>query len=341
MKGLGFFDKIILTINTLVAFLLLISYLLPYVPPKTFPLLAVLSLGVPFLILINGVFLIFWLLRLKKQFFLSLIILGLGWNYINAFYKIELSKHVPEENDFTVMSYNVRLFNKYKWISNKSVKADIQELINIRQPDILCLQEYRQGDPLELKGYYDFNATYSGNFKGGQVIYSKFPILNSNSLEFPNTHNNAIFVDVIKDKDTLRIYNVHFQSSKIDTNVDALKKVSSESLFKRIGTTFKTQQEQVELLKTHQNQSSYKTIITGDFNNTAYSYVYNELRKGFLDTFEEAGSSFGKTFNFKFFPLRIDFILVDDKAFEVKNHETLDIELSDHYPILTTLELHE
>ena len=33
----------------------------------------------------------------------------------------------------------------------------------------------------------NFNATYTKETRGGQVIYSKFPIINSGSLEFQNT----------------------------------------------------------------------------------------------------------------------------------------------------------
>ena len=55
-----------------------------------------------------------------------------------------------------------------------------------------------------------------------------------------------------------------------------------------------------------------------------------------VDAFKASGNGFGRTFNFKFFPLRIDFILVDD-AFTVNSFKTYDVELSDHYPVKTTL----
>jgi vancomycin resistance protein VanJ len=173
-----------------------------------------------------------------------------------------------------------------------------------------------------LEGYNQFNATYVRDVKGGLSIYTTYEIINSGSLEFPDTYNNAIFADIVRQKDTIRVYNVHLQSSKINTNVEALKNETSENLLNRLSSTFKAQQDQVELIKAHQKQSGYKTIITGDLNNTSYSYIYNELRGTFYDSFEEAGHGFGKTFNFRFFPLRIDFILLDNEAFRVINHET-------------------
>ncbi len=326
-------------VNSLAAFLLLISYLLPYLPPKSFATLSVLSLGVPLLILLNILFFIYWVLQVKKQMLLSLVVLILGWSYLSSMYKFSSSKKVENENNISVMSYNVRLFNIFEWLPNKTVKADITELIKKEQPDILCLQEYRTKDPIELNGYYGYNTTFNNTVKRGQALFSKFPIINSGSLEFSNTSNNVIFADIVKAKDTLRIYNVHLQSSGVSTDVEKLKKETSGQLFKQVSKTFKAQQNQVELFLKHKSKCPYKTIVMGDFNNTAYSYIYREIKgDDLVDTFEEAGNGFGNTYDFKFFPLRIDFILVD-KNFTVNGFKTFDNKLSDHYPIKATIAL--
>jgi endonuclease/exonuclease/phosphatase family metal-dependent hydrolase len=339
VKGLRFGSKIVFVINSLVAFLLLISYILPYVSPRSFASLSVLSLGVPLLILANIVFFIYWLLRVKKQMLLSLIVLLLGWNYINSMYKFSASEDTKDEASFSVMSFNVRLFNKYDWLKDKTVKETILDFIKKEQPDILCLQEYPRSERVKLEGYNDFNATYNKDVKGGQAIYSKFPIINSGSLEFPNTYNNAIFVDIVKQKDTIRVYTFHLQSSGIETDVEKLKKETSSHLFKQVGATFKAQQDQVELFLKHKSKTKYKTIVTGDFNNTPYSYIYRMVKGNDLkDTFEAAGNGFGRTYDFKFFPMRIDFILADED-FTVNGFKTFDVKLSDHYPIKTTLSL--
>ncbi|WP_430467779.1 endonuclease/exonuclease/phosphatase family protein [Winogradskyella ouciana] len=339
MKKLKFFNKIMFLVNSLAAFLLLISYLLPYLPPKSFATLSVLSLGVPLLILLNILFFIYWVLQVKKQMLLSLVVLILGWSYLSSMYKFSSSKKVENENNISVMSYNVRLFNIFEWLPNKTVKADITELIKKEQPDILCLQEYRTKDPIELNGYYGYNTTFNNTVKRGQALFSKFPIINSGSLEFSNTSNNVIFADIVKAKDTLRIYNVHLQSSGVSTDVEKLKKETSGQLFKQVSKTFKAQQNQVELFLKHKSKCPYKTIVMGDFNNTAYSYIYREIKgDDLVDTFEEAGNGFGNTYDFKFFPLRIDFILVD-KNFTVNGFKTFDNKLSDHYPIKATIAL--
>ena len=327
-------------INSLVAFLLLVSYILPYIPPKSFATLSVLSLGVPLLILLNVLFFIYWLLRVKKQLLLSLVVLLLGWSYISSMYKFSSSKKVQDSNNISVMSFNVRMFNVYSWLPNTTVKEDIVKFIYNENPEVLCLQEYTRGSAMILDGYYNFNATYNKGIKGGQAIFSKFPIVNSGSLEFPNTNNNAIFIDIVKEKDTIRIYTLHLQSSKISTDVENINKENSGPLFNQVSSTFREQQSQVELFLEHKSQCTYKTIVTGDFNNTAYSYIYKEIKgDDLVDTFKEAGNGFGRTYDFKFFPLRIDFILADED-FTVNGFKTYDVKLSDHYPIKATLNLH-
>lgn len=339
MKRLKLYEKILLLLNSLAAFFLMLSYLLPYIPPSKFTFLSVLSLGVPFLIILNFLFALFWLLRLKKPVLISVLVLILGYSYINSFYKLSDSKQVEYEDDISIMNFNVRLFNVFNWSPSKTVREDIVELIKTEQPQILTIQEYTRGKPILLEGYFDYNARFTENTKGGQVIFSKYPIINSGSLEFPETSNNAIFVDVVIKKDTLRVYNVHLQSTGINTDVNSLKQESSESLLKRLGNTFKTQEVQADLILKHVANSPYKVIISGDFNNTAFSYVYKKIKGDLIDTFEEAGNGFGRTFDFKYFPLRIDFILVDE-TFSVNSYKSFTDKLSDHYPIMTRLRLH-
>lgn len=338
MKNLKLFDKCVFVFNSIAAVLLLLSYILPYFEPKKFAFLSVLSLTVPFLIILNILFVVYWLFKVKKQLLLSLIVLLIGYNYITSLYKFSSSKNVDDLQNISVMNYNVRLFNVFKWIPDDSVEQNIVDFIAEKQPDILSIQEYRRDDKINFSGYHKFEEISGDKVKNGQAILSKFPIVNSGSIEFPDTYNNAIFIDIVKGTDTIRIYNVHLQSMKIDANADALKNETSENLFKRVSKTFTMQQFQSELFLKHKMKCHYKMIICGDFNNTAYSYVYKEIKGDLKDAFVEAGNGFGRTYNFKFFPVRIDFILVDN-AFEINNFKTFDVLFSDHYPIMSRVKL--
>lgn len=340
MKKLKATDKLIYLLNTVFALVLLFSYCLPYAKPDNFGLLSVLSLAVPVLILINVVFLLYWLLKAKKQLLLSLLILLFGYNHLLSLYKISSSKADTGDKDILIMTYNVRLFNLYNWIDQPNIEKDIAKLIVNQSPDILCLQEYHPHKNINLSVYpYKYEELSGTKLKYGQAIFSKFPFVNKGSVKFPNTANNAIFADLVINSDTVRVYNIHLQSSKIDANVNNLDSKKSEQLLKSLKNTFKIQQYQTEKFLAHKSISPYKVIIAGDFNNTAYSYVYKEISDNLKDAFIEAGNGFGRTFHFKYFPLRIDFILVDS-SFKVHSFETIDKKLSDHYPILSDIELH-
>lgn len=333
MKNLKFFEKIVFFFNSIAAFMLLLSYVLPLIPPKQFALLSVLSLGVPFLILLNSLFVLYWLVKLKKQLILSVFILVIGYFLFGSLYKFYQTEDIEKTNSFSVMNYNVRLFNLYNWIEDEGIEAKITEFISTEAPDILCVQEFHPNKNVDFSSFkYQYKKLSGKKIKNGQVIYSQFPIINSGSVEFPNTSNNAIYADVVKGKDTLRIYNVHLQSLHINTDVEKLKNENSERLMKGIGKTFTMQQLQVELFLEHKKKCPYKVIVSGDFNNTAFSYVYKQIKGDLNDAFNEAGNGFGRTYDFKFFPTRIDFIF-SDPSFAVNGFKTYNKKYSDHYPI--------
>lgn len=340
MKKSGFFDKLIFIINGLLAFALLISYLLPYIPPRSFPLISVLSLGVPLLIVANAGFVFFWGIRLKRQVLLSLVVLLIGYNHVLGLFALGDEKPVTEES-LAVMSYNVRMFNEYQWSSDTEISKKIAALITEKDPDILATQEHYIGtDGIPDIYPYEFATLKSRGAEFGSAIFSKFPIINRKSLDFPqHGNNNAIYADVVKGKDTIRVFNVHFQSLNITPDIGDLQKEDSKKLAGRIGAGFKLQQDQMEVMMKEVENSPYKTLILGDFNNTAFSYLYRQIKgERFKDSFLEAGTGFGRTFNVDYFPLRIDFILVEN-TMEVHSSEVYRVKYSDHYPLMARISL--
>ncbi|KAB1067699.1 endonuclease/exonuclease/phosphatase family protein [Tamlana haliotis] len=339
MKNLSFINKIIYFINVIFAVLLLASFILPYLPPRTFAILAVVNLGVTFLIGINFLFVLYWLIKLKRQCMLSMVILLIGYFLYGSLYRFTTKETVVHSENIKVMNYNVRLFDLYDWIPEDHTESKIVDLIKKESPDIICIQEFHPRAELDFSFYkYQYKKIEGLKVKHGQAIFSKFPIINSGSLGFENTSNNAIFADVVKGVDTFRVYNVHLESMHINTQMDSLRKETSERLFNRVGRTFKMQQSQAELILEHKKSCKYKVIICGDFNNTAFSYVYRTIKGDLNDTFDEAGNGFGRSYDFKFFPVRIDFILTD-QAFNVNGFKNYDALYSDHYPIMATLSL--
>lgn len=349
MKKLSWFNKVVFSFNIVVTVLTFIAYILPFLAPKMFPLLSVLTLILPLFLILNALFFIYWLFQLKRQVILSGLVLLLGITFVNKFYKFSSSDLDEEEKDFAVMSYNVRLFNLFDWIDEVNVGNSILSFINEQNPDILCIQEYSENAKVDLR-VYKYKAIFmeGKQIRTGQAIFSKYPIFNKGDFKIPTAGNNIIYADIKKGKDTIRVYNIHLQSIKIspDVNelsehVDSLNQSKSQQLFTRIREAFKKQEQQADILVKHKNECRYPVIICGDMNNSAFSYVYRNIKSDLNDCFEEAGNGFGQTYKFKYYPARIDYIFAS-KQMKVKSFKTFTkFDKSDHFPIMARLSFEE
>jgi vancomycin resistance protein VanJ len=339
MKKLEFFGKIIFFVNSIFAVLLLASYLLPFIPPHIFPALSVLSLVLPVLLIINFLFLMYWLFRGRKQLLLSAIILALGITHIFSLVRIGGGEDIGDGATLKVLTYNVRQFNIHGWSDEVKVGERTIQLISDKNPDVVSFQEYYPGFKPDERVYpYEYKVMKSPSKSFGQVIFSKYPIINSGSLDFENTGNNGIYADIATATDTVRVYNMHFQSFSLSPNLANLQKENSKKLLGRLGQAFEKQETQVAKFLNNEATSPYPVIVTGDFNNSATSYMYRKVKGNKVDAFAKAGSGTGATFWFDIIPLRIDFILVNE-SLPVTNFETYDVDLSDHKPSMATLML--
>jgi len=341
MKNLSWFNKMVYFFNVVLAVCTLVGYLLPFLAPKLFPFLSVLTLILPSFIILNIFFFAYWLVQLKKQLWLSCIIFLIGITFFTKFFKFTDQILAKEDSDFTVLSYNVRLFNLFDWIPNTNVSENIKRFVEEQNPDIICFQEYSKSANFEFDDYKFRHIVMHGNkIKSGQAIFSKFRIINEGEITLPQTDNNVVYADIIKDNDTIRVYSMHLQSINISPDInEKINEKKSKLIFNRISNAFKEQQVQSELIQSHMKDFKGHKIICGDMNNSAFSYVYRNIKGNMQDAFVEAGKGFGKTYNYKYYPARIDYILVDG-IFEVKEFETfLDFKNSDHFPILARLKI--
>ena len=345
LKKMSFISKTMLFFNVVVAFTTLMAYLLPFLAPKWFPFLSVLSLFLPFFLVVNLLFFMYWLIQFKKYIFVSGLVLLLGITFINKFYNLKSTKLPKSEKEFTIMSYNVRLFNKFNWNKKANIPTKISEFLSEKNPDILCVQEYSNLEKTQFSNYKYKHVFKEGkNIIVGNAIFSKYKIIDKGVINFPNSTNNAVYADIIKGKDTLRIYSMHLQSIKISTDIEEeeiqkMNESKTKYIFRKISSAFTKQQEQALLLKQHYTDCKYKKIICGDMNNSAFSFVYRTIKGSMQDAFESNGEGFGKTYNFKYYPARIDYIFAD-KNIQINSFETLnDFYNSDHFPLISRLEI--
>ena len=94
--------------------------------------------------------------------------------------------------------------------------------------------------------------------------------------------------------------------------------------------------EQVEILRNEIENSPYPVIVCGDFNDTPVSYTYKNLKKDLKDSFVESGKGMGTSYQEFILPLRIDFILHDQKLLS-DGYQVRDVDYSDHKPVQANL----
>ena len=157
---------------------------------------------------------------MKKPFWANLIVLIIGINSIGKLVGNADKENVQEaKNTFSIMSYNVRLFNAYNWIKEEEVKDKIFDLFNQRNTDILCIQEFYAPKQLPKLDYpFQHIGLQNKKSQWHMAIYSKYNQINKGtvSIKGERMNNTCIFSDMIIDKDTIRVYNIHLASNWFD-----------------------------------------------------------------------------------------------------------------------------
>lgn len=373
MKGLSFINKIILIFNYIAIICLLISYLTPYISPAKFWPIAFFGLIYPVLLVINILFIIYWILQWKRQFLYSLIAVLIGYNliikYIPPSWRSNTNSALGETDtsSFSVMSYNVKQFGLYNynpdWSYNYEDRDKILSLLREELPDILCLQESfyeekkqfitidsilqfdKQYDCHRVNCKIDSTIRHTPGGHWGNVTFSIFPIINKSESIFNNTTNICFYIDVKIKQDTIRIFNIHLQSFRLEKHdyqfMKNIRDIDSKEelkkgfmqILRKMKKAFIIRANQSDILSQYIAESPYPVIVCGDFNDTPISYTYRKISKPALtDAFVKSGKGFGITYTEKFLPFRIDYILYSPQFYSL-DFKTIRKKFSDHYPI--------
>jgi endonuclease/exonuclease/phosphatase family metal-dependent hydrolase len=208
-------------------------------------------------------------------------------------------------------------------------------------------------DRLNMSDYhYSFNRKldFDGKHHFGIIIFSKYPIINKQTVtDHPNDYNSTFqYVDIVKNEDTFRVFNIHLQSLKFtndnrkyieDPSIENENDIKeSKNVIKKFKTGFLKRKTQSERIRQEMEKSPYPVIVCGDFNDVPNSYSYKTIGSGMKNAFTEKGSAIGRTFYSISPTLRIDNIFVD-KRFDVEQYISVKKKLSDHFPIIADVKL--
>ena len=258
----------------------------------------------------------------------------------------------------------MRSFDLYEQMNfpKEQARDRIFDFLQDEQADILCFQEFfHEERPRKFVTFqkiaertglmYHAESVTSDNKQSvffGCLIFSRFPIVRSGKLEIQSSaSNHCFFADVVRENDTIRIYNFHIGSisfhadeyqlyEDLEMNLSVSDQDKGKRLIKRFISASQVRASQLKIILDHAKDSPYPTILCGDLNDTPTSYAYHQLRSQYSDAFRETGRGLGKTYQGRMPSNRIDYIFYD-KRFQARKTEIQDDLLSDHLALVGVL----
>ena len=359
-----FIKRFLITLNVVLVIAFLIGCLLPWLSPEYFWLFGFIGFSFLYITLALIVIILFWLFVKPKFSLCLLVILCCGYKQINTLFAFNtntvFNKNKPN-NSLRLITWNVgNLSGKTQEKNAKQHRQnEICEAIISQNADVICLQEFAEIRDALPKTYTDLIKKYKYVYfpwwivgpyrhRSGNVIFSKYPIVFSDSAAF-NNGNIIVRADIVNDKsDTISFFTSHLDSYKFNKNefeeIDGEKpneeKIQEnwKQIIKKVRKTLQTHNEEADVVINFMQQSKHSKVFCADLNEVPNNYIYWKLRGNKKDAFLEKGLGLGKTYNSLSTVNRIDYIMPENN-FTVHQFKINDNGLSDHAMLIADIEL--
>ncbi len=233
-------ELVLYSVTVIAAAALMCAYLALAVDPASNTFFIPFGLAAPFIIGLNLLLALFWIIRWKPIAFLPVLLLAIGYGVVSRHIQLPVLKQYEKRTsaDIDVTTYNVHIFRDADW--NGSIDS-IAKYIKTTDPDILAIQEYYASSSMPadtigtiMGGYPYFKTFYIRSEPGsgvgyGLALYSRHKILRSEEIVFENESNGAMYADMIIEGDTVRVFNCHMQTTDVNNNDIALVEDRDES----------------------------------------------------------------------------------------------------------------
>jgi endonuclease/exonuclease/phosphatase family metal-dependent hydrolase len=344
---------------------LLLAYLAPYISPAVFWPVAFFGLGFPLIVAVNLIVSFLWLFLRPRFALLSLLVILAGIKPISRQWQWHDKPGQEAKNSVTVVSFNVHDFSGLEdGAQDTAIRKEIFKFLGNAKPDILCLQDMPYYFPnrrptlsllareLGLKYSYTPEGQMPNSHKFSEIkLITSFPVVRSGDLS-GDEDSFAVYVDLLMEKDTVRVYSVHLASTRLSGAKELLTTTGlAESgkrgiprrifhIIKSLKSAFIHRAYQADILKKSISLSPYPVIVCGDHNDTPLSYAIHTIRQGLNDSFVARGKGFGRTYGRSSFPLRIDYVMASP-CFVFNDHNAVFTNLSDHLPLIVKISRRE
>ncbi|MDO5036022.1 MAG: endonuclease/exonuclease/phosphatase family protein [Porphyromonas sp.] len=350
-------STIALILNLVVVILYLIAMLSGWVSPTRAHMPAFLNLAFPIILFLMAVALIVnLLLRRWSYFVIYLFLFLLGSKYILTYFPLHTGNSLQEERDLRVMTYNVMNFGERD--QEDGLPLAVKVILDY-DPDIIALQEglnvkSSKGGGWSIKSLLGrrYKYVHFSTFKG-QTLFSKYPILVAEPIEYESYRNNgsvALLIQLPSDQKVM-VVNNHMESYSLKNNelmkykdyvtdIDITHTWGNfQEVKQRLGPDLKARAKAAnkvnsEAKRLREQWQPDMEIILGDFNDTPMSYTYTKLRGDLDDAIAETGWGLSPTFIDAPLRFRIDHILYGGALEAIGSKIPKRREASDHYPLI-------
>lgn len=261
-------------------------------------------------------------------------------------------------NSLSVLTWNTGRMGGFA----KPEKNKVLQYLMQQDADVVCLQEvdvYKDAKFLTLPdvkrtlgkkypySYIDFSV-YNQRHQYGTMVWSKYPLVNKQSIHYETSGNLSNRCDIAVGKDTFRLINNHLESYKFTH--DDIQEIESIRDYKGIRATLKRlkakwdravplRNNQAKVVREEIDNSPYPVIVVGDFNSPAWSFAYQHIAENLQDAWNETHYfwEMGNTCEKRGLGVRIDYIL-SSSPLRPARCDVIETTGSDHRPVVATLE---
>ena len=320
-----------------------------WIAPSLHARVSVVGLLFPVVLLLNLLFVPFWLIYKPRMLVVPVLGMALCGAYILDYCPIHFGTG-DERPDLVVLTWNSHYLTDCPLDSVDFLPDYLLE----QEVDVVCFQEAQASakydsvyNAMRRHGYH-----YQCNASSTLALISRYPILKCETLPMEsNSTNSAIYAELQVDADTVSVFNVHLESNSLspeekeaygETIIEHERdKVKDEALFLtgKIASAAHYRGLQVNRLVACIDSlpQGRRMLLCGDFNDTPISYVYQRVNRRLQNAYRRGGNGVGVSFNETFFPVRIDNIFYSPHWQCVDARVVTSITVSDHYPILSRL----
>ena len=244
-----------------------------------------------------------------------------------------------KDNNIRILSYNIKYNGEYLHNNKDSLSALIS-FIKQQNADILVLPESRINSTnkklrKKLDKIYPYNlgSVYNGNELYLETyVFSRYPI--SNVKQYGDYYIYEADI-TLSDNFTMKLIACHLESNQSNSSLR-----NGEGFINNIKKGYEIRNKEAKIICDSLSQYQGPLIIAGDLNDISGSKSLNTLQEelDLNDAWWKSGFGYGATSFSKHLYFRLDHILFSHH-FKSTSIEIPKIDFSDHYPIVTNIEI--